>query len=363
MDVSDQRTKTKEEAAAWLLRLESGSATRPEREAFVDWLRESPLHVAEMLRLTNVHDALASFGGWNEVDVASASSGSVVVPLADHVPGGTHEAAAAVSRKRPRWPALAAACLVAIAIGGAALWAGLGGTVITTERGERRSVTLTDGSVLQIDPDTELHVRFAKTARDLTLDRGRAVFRVAKDPGRPFSVKAGETTVRAVGTSFGVERSRAGVRVTVSEGKVAVLSGSNPLATTLLGARQSSNKGENQSLPPKTRNQVFLTANQQITVEQAGSAEPVRTVDSDRELAWARGQLVFEKQSVAAVVADFNHYNQLQLRVADAALANRIVSGVFDSSDPESFIAFLQSTANARVTRSEGDAVELASAN
>jgi transmembrane sensor len=115
--------------------------------------------------------------------------------------------------------------------------------------------------------------------------------------------------------------------------------------------------------PQKLRAAVFLTVNQQITVPQAGSAEVVRAVDSERELAWARGQLVFEKTTVAAVVEEFNRYNQMQLRVADAALAGQLVSGVFDSSDPESFIAFLRSTANIRVARSEGEAVELASAN
>jgi transmembrane sensor len=113
----------------------------------------------------------------------------------------------------------------------------------------------------------------------------------------------------------------------------------------------------------KTPAEVFLTANQQVTVQPAGGAEVVRAVDSDRELAWARGQLVFEKTTVAAIVESFNRYNQVQLRVTDAALGRVVVSGVFDASDPESFIAFLRTTANIRVTRSGDDAVELASAH
>ena len=119
-----------------------------------------------------------------------------------------------------------------------------------------------------------------------------------------------------------------------------------------------------QKQPPEEQHaEVFLAANQQVTIRQAGSVEGVRTVDSQRELAWARGQLVFEKTTVAAVAADFNRYNLVQLHVADAALAGQLISGVFDASDPESFIAFLQSTAHIKVTRSESAAVELASAN
>ena len=229
MDVSDQRLKTKEEAAAWLLRLESGNATRTERQAFVEWLRESPLHVAEMLRATNVHDALATFARWADVDVRDESPEPVVVPLGNRVTSESPDKAAPPSRKHLRWPAVAAACLIAAGIGGGALWTRLGDSVITTERGERRAVTLSDGSVLHIDPDTELRIQFAKTSREIRLNRGRVVFKVARNPVRPFLVKAESAIVRAVGTSFGVERRMPGVRVTVLEGKVAVSSGLRPL--------------------------------------------------------------------------------------------------------------------------------------
>jgi transmembrane sensor len=340
MDVSDRSIKSKEEAAAWLLRLESGTATRPEREAFVEWLRESPLHVAEMLRLTNVHDALASFERWDEVELQDASPRPVVVPLSPQT-RYTHP-------PRRTWPLVAAVAvsLVAVLIGAVALWDRLRDPIITTERGERREITLADGSVLQIDPNTTLRVRFEQASREIGLERGRAVFKVAKNPRRPFVVKAEDTLIRAIGTSFGVERGRAGVRVTVVEGKVAVSNGL-PLPDSP-GSKKA---------PPE----VLLTANQQVTVPAAGPAEAVRAVNSERELAWSRGQLVFEKASVAAVVDDFNRYNQVQLHVADASLAQLLVSGVFDASDPESFIAFLQSTAHIRVTRSRSDAIELTS--
>lgn len=362
MDVSDERLKTKEEAAAWLLHLESGNATRADREALVEWLRESPLHVAEMLRQTNVHDALASFDGWADIDAGDSSAETLVVPLSDRTPGEPQRAPPAARRGWPRWPVLAASavCLAAIAIGGVALWARSGDVVITTERGEQRTLTLSDGSVLQIDPTTQLRIHFEKSLREVRLNRGRAVFKVASNPLRPFVVKAEATIVRAVGTSFGVERSRSGVRVTVSEGKVVVSSG--PSAPSL-PLPEISADGRPEARQQKAPAEVFLTANQQVTVPPAGGAEVVRAVDSDRELAWARGQLVFEKTTVATIVESFNRYNQMQLRVTDVALSRVVVSGVFDASDPESFVAFLRTTANIRVTRSGDEAVELASAH
>jgi transmembrane sensor len=92
-------------------------------------------------------------------------------------------------------------------------------------------------------------------------------------------------------------------------------------------------------------------------MQASGAAEPVRSVDSGRELSWAKGELVFDNETIAAAVEEFNRYNRVQLRVTDRALAARPVSGVFDASDPESFIAFLQTATSARVTRSESEII------
>src|SRR4029077_13656585 len=79
-----------------------------------------------------------------------------------------------------------------------------------------------------------------------------------------------------------------------------------------------------------------------LTVERSGAAEPVREIDSNRALAWADGRLVFENASVQHVIEEFNRYNRIQLQVRDAELAKRPISGTFSASDPESFVAFLQ---------------------
>jgi transmembrane sensor len=62
---------------------------------------------------------------------------------------------------------------------------------------------------------------------------------------------------------------------------------------------------------------------------------------------------VFENDSVSSVVAQFNRYNHVQIHVTDAALSARPISGVFDATDPESFIAFFQSVAAVRVDRGD----------
>ena len=203
-----------------------------------------------------------------------------------------------------------------------------------TDRGERREVVLADGSVLQIDPESRLRVRFDEHTRRVVLDSGRALFHVARSPERPFIVEVDSTTVRAVGTAFGVERKERGVIVTVSEGKVAIES-----------------KGKAQA-------PAFLTANEQVAVSSGGAAASIRKVDSARTLAWAEGRLNFESTPIREVVAQFNRYNKVQLHVEDDELASRPISGVFNAANPQGFIAFIEATTSVQVKReSDGDIV------
>jgi transmembrane sensor len=97
--------------------------------------------------------------------------------------------------------------------------------------------------------------------------------------------------------------------------------------------------------------EVFLTANQQITVRKSGDATPVQKVDSTRALAWSEGRLVFDSTPLRDVIEDFNRYNRVQLRISSPELASRPVSGVFQASDPETLIDFIGAGAHVVVTR------------
>src|SRR6266567_1838576 len=81
MDASDRRKRATEEAAEWWVLLQ-GEASRAQREQYVDWLRESAVHVAEMLRVAQVHGALAQFERWGNVPTDGSNDASgTVVPL------------------------------------------------------------------------------------------------------------------------------------------------------------------------------------------------------------------------------------------------------------------------------------------
>lgn len=330
-------------AARWWVRLGSKGLSRSKREELADWLRESPLHVDEMLRMAHVHRTLEGFTGWDRI--ATQEPDGTAAGSAAGVPFGARAAAAPrTGSGEPRHRAgfrfaFATAAATALAVWAVwVLWPG--GYTVETVQGERRAITLAEGSVIKVDPQTRLRIRFDSRLRQIDLREGRARFRVAKDPTRAFVVQADGTVVRALGTEFGVEHRDQGIVVTVAAGTVTVLPPSHsPLSPPTPGTSASD------------ENRVRVSTGQQVTVTPSGAVGAVREVDADKELSWAEGRLTFENERIAAVVAAFNRYNTVHMRVVDSALAERKMSGVFDASDPQSFLAFLESVTSVSVAR------------
>jgi transmembrane sensor len=379
MDASERRKRASSEAADWFARLQAGEMDHAERQQYVEWLRESYVHVTEMLRIAQIHGELKQFGHWARLSTGPKTAEDNVVqlpaPLDDNLFQTTGEGRGprhgkGEGHQRPPLMLFAVAATVVLVVATALVLPRIRGQVIETERGERREVVLSDGSVLQVDPETRLRVKYADAVRQVFLERGRALFHVAKNAHRPFLVQADGTTVRAVGTAFGVEQQTRGVTVTVAEGKVAVFGPSQPLGdgartedsglskSGALLHRHSVLSTQSSALSPT----LFLTADQQVTVPNIGATEPVRKVDSHRALAWAEGRLIFQNDELGTVIAQFNRYNHVQLSVVDPALAAKPVSGVFNAADPEAFIAFLQSVTAVEIVRDGDRGITIATA-
>src|SRR5690606_34501615 len=141
------------------------------------------------------------------------------------------------AKRRPavnRWvlgPALAASLIGAIALGGQQVFAPSSSADSATENvqryataiGQRRDVVLDDGSLVTLNTDTLVEVRYSHARRDVRLLQGQAMFHVAKNPERPFIVSAGNRRVTALGTAFDVQVRRGGeVQVLLVEGRVRV---------------------------------------------------------------------------------------------------------------------------------------------
>lgn len=221
---------------------------------------------------------------------------------------------------------MATAATVAIALLGAGVWPLVSrGDVYQTGRGERRVVTLRDGSVLSLDALTKVAVHYEKNARRLTLERGQARFDVAHDASRPFSVAARDRTVVATGTAFNIDVLRPEVRVTLIEGRVLVLRRDPPLIP-LIGK------------PEKPAKPVELHAGEALVATRGAPPRVVANADLDQATAWQKGKLMFDREPLGEAVERVNRYSDRRIVVADAQAAAVPISGVFNIGDVNAFL-------------------------
>lgn len=301
-------------AARWVLRHEAGLKPA-ERAEFARWLREDPSHRVVWEEMRQTDDLLGKLATGPALAASSHRSWWRRAVL----PAG-----------------LAAAAAVAILLGveRSAPTPDFERSVATVVGGSRR-LELPDGSVVQLNTDSAVDVKFYPRERRIVLERGEAYFRVAHDTTRPFWVQAGPVAVRAVGTEFNVRCDPEAVDVIVTEGKVRVVEGAPRTAAAEAAADAS----------------PLLTSGHRarVDVDRARAAasgpvtiSPVETRAIHRALAWRDGGLEFVDTPLGEVVAEFNRYNRRTIVIADPALAARRFGGAFASHEPAPLIELLE---------------------
>jgi transmembrane sensor len=337
------------EAAAW--RARSSGQHMEDIPELAAWLAADPQNAAAW---REVQETWAFLG-----DHAAAPE---VIELRRQALEHAHAHAAnrtrwARSRQFARTSRLAIAAMVgAIAIGAAILWQASGPDVYRTSVGERRVITLTDGSQIALDSRSEVSVRYTKHSRELVLTSGQARFDVAHDSERPFSVSAGGHKVIATGTAFNVDLLASRLLVTLIEGHVIVAPSSSlpPLAGTRLQEMPNRTVGTATNTPPS----FALDAGDQLVLSPSASPSIVH-VNVDRTTAWENGEVIFENDPLSAVVARINRYTQHRIVIDDTATAELRISGVFHTGDVEGFISTVVSYLPVRAQRTPDGTIRL----
>lgn len=323
------------QAGKWLARLDSGAHSAADLAAFDQWKASDPRHAAAYARLAATWQALdrirAIRPSSNELIDNDYFSMASQHSVTDPVPQSTHPAAA----PRRRWSLAAAAAPLLVIF--AVLWIAhtLGGAkTYTTGIGGFQRIMLADQSTVELNTNSEIRIRLTPQLRKVDLVRGEAIFEVAHDVSRPFIVSAGNMAVRAVGTRFDVLRLENSVEVTVDEGKVAV---GKPSVLESRGDLQAL------SIPQLTAGQSALASGSGLRLKDLPKG------DLARKLAWQNQMLMFDGDTLAEVVAQFNRYNERQLVIADPSLATLQIGGYFRPTNLDAFIDVLQSDFGIRV--------------
>lgn len=335
-----------EQAADWLVRLDSDSApSQKDLEELKQWMQRSPEHRQQLKRLTQY---------WH--------SANLLTELSFPLPGGQRpDGIMANLRYQLRqilsnpWQATASlgtALAVTVALAMGLLFgnpSGISGNgIYETRVGEQNSITLVDGSVIQLNTDSHIQVNYVDNQRNVVLMAGEAHFEVAKNSSRPFIVQAGDGMVRAVGTAFTIRLHPEALKVTVTEGKVALASNNQTAPLVLTEDRGYLEQGQAVEFMPQVDTGL---GNQIIKLEKA---------DIEQQLAWHKGLLLFAGEPLSEVIDEVNRYTQLEIKIIDQSIANISIGGQFKVGETEAMLKVLQTSFGIDVSRPNPSTVHLA---
>jgi transmembrane sensor len=303
-------TSADEQAALWAARLDGSTLSADDRAALETWLASAPGNRRLLATYCQLSADL-------EADLQGlAGAGEQAEPIRPF------------RRRAALWLGLAAAA-AALAFG-AFRWQPAPSILsrqVATASAQRESLSLPDGSRIDLHAQTNLRVDLDARDRRVRLAAGEAYFEVARDPARPFTVETPAGSVRVTGTAFSVRASPGGaLEVVVREGTVQVRAGPAAPAPFELGAggrlRAAAGRHEVDTLSPG---------------------------EVDAALAWREGQAVFADTPLAEALARFAHYHGRGL-IADPDAAGLTLGGRHRLDDLDGFLASLEAVLPVRVT-------------
>lgn len=278
------------QAASWFTR-NRNDRSRASRKAFAQWL-EHPDNAHAYQQFEQLWDDLAALKELNKP-----------VPLQP--------------RRTAYWRptlATAAALICALLAGNLGTTASVVQRQLASQDGQPSSVTLPDGSRLQLNANTRLSIDFNAERRLVHLEQGQVYLDVAPDKERPLFVDAGTARVRVVGTAFDLRRGQRELVLSVAHGLVAFEA-------------------------PGERREPLLLAARERAVYNLARGDLSRQTLSDAEVAdWRSGHVSFRNRELASLVDELSLYRPAAVLLADPALAGYKVSGNLDVHDPDALL-------------------------
>lgn len=293
------------QAAEWLTTLMSGVATPAEKTAWQQWCQAHPDHERAWKHIENVS------GGLRQLDAQASRQ-------------------ALTQRSRPASPVSRRTSLQLLAWVssiGITGWFGARSehapdfaraalADLSTGVGERRELTLPDGSHLHLNSGSAVNIRYTGTQRLLQLVQGEVFIATARETGmpyRPFLVETAHGHAQALGTRYSVRQADGSTAVAVEEGAVRLMPRHGD-ARLLIQAGQGAS----------------MTAQQVL---------PAHAVSPDI-WAWRQGLLLADAMPLRDFLHELSRYRH-GLLGCDDAVAHLRLSGVFPLADLDAVLLSL----------------------
>jgi len=299
-------------ATEWYVRQSSGLMSGDEQARLVLWLAEHPEHAR----------------AWQRMQEMAGHLHAAVPRLAPGITRSVLKRLPALERRKTL------RLLSWAMVGGGSLFLGrdlLNETAFpadhSTATGERREILLADGTLLQLNTNSAVDIRFDEAGRCVRLRRGEIHIVTALDPAnRPFWVEARDGRLLPVGTRFAVTQLADSTLLGVSQGAVDVLRAGHG-------------------------NTLRVTAGQQLSFG-GPAVERLQALDEFRQ-AWTQGMISAENRRVDDLLAELSRHRKGRLHCTPQAGELR-VTGTWPlrGSDPaEAILTSLERHLPIRVQR------------
>ena len=333
------------EAHEWRTRHEDGPLSQEERTSFEAWMAEDPLHAAAYAEVEIIWKALG--------DVPIAEAAAQITEDTPPKPSGRLSARLKTLFRTPFFGIASAACFaLVLGIAALALFSESPAPAVqeqrlaetySTARGEIRTVSLSDGSVVTLGPLTTIETAFWNDTRDVVLRSGNAFFDVREIAGSTFTVAAGGARIVVTGTAFDAKLHDEKLGVSVVDGEVRVLH------ALVIGRDEG--PGEWTPDPGRMQQSVILGRGESVSVTRAKGVGEKRTTSVDGIGAWRKGRLVYVDAELGDIVADLNGYARSPIEIAPDA-RGLILSGTFPADDVEGTLDIFEAALPVSVVRS-----------
>lgn len=337
--------RVEREAADWVARRDRGPLTYDETQALADWRQASIHHQAALEQfealwagMDRLHQLAVVPAPWRNRFLGRGLTGRAVL-------AGVIAASLAV--------------VIVVVAGQANLASAPDVQVFGTGVGEQKSLRLGDGSTIQLNTNSRVEVEYARTWRKVRLLKGEAYFDVAHNPDRPFTVYAGDSLLRDIGTRFNVRLRNERMELTVTHGAVEV----STLSTQRGGGREiHDGAGADRSFifkpvgivaAPAAGAEVAVLNGRDLSI----AAQPENTIN--RRLAWREGMVAFSDEPLASVIAEVNRYTDIEIEIADPKLNDLRVGAYLKVGEVDPLLDALHASFGVRVHRIDAHHVRL----
>lgn len=304
-------------AVEWWMELQSGENTQAQKLALANWCAEHPDHERAWQHLCSVSNRFRGLAGLT-------SQAATQIP--DAVSAQSAAARAALTRSGAARRQASTKVLTTLLFAGGATWLAseylpwrTWNADVRTAPGERRSITLADGTRVTLNTDSAINIRFSATERRVRLVKGEIMVATAHQDGarpRPFVVETAQGSLQPLGTRFAVRQHSTLTRLDVFQGSVRI---------TPFDARHRA---------------LVVQAGQRARFTRTGVG--ARETISENDAAWTDGLIVASGMRLGDFIAELDRYRTGHLR-CDPAVADLRLSGTFPLADID---RVLQTVAN-----------------